>query len=161
MIKCILENGRETSFRHVTVGSIVLNEKNEVLLVKRASNLTRGSKHTIPGGFLDRDENLEEAALRELKEETGYEGKIEMLFQLNDSPKRPKEDRQNVDFVFIAKIIGGELRLNEEVADIQWVPKENLPSEDEFAFDHRKIIMRYFEYLEHPFSLPIIGGTDL
>src|ERR1035437_211634 len=105
MIKCILENGRKASFRHVTVGAIVVNEKKEVLLVKRAPNLSRGNKYSIPGGFLDRDENLEEAALRELKEETGYDGKIEMLFYINDNPKRPKEDRQNVDFVFIVKVI--------------------------------------------------------
>lgn len=61
MIKCIFENGRETSCRHVTVGSIAVNEKNEVLLVKRASGLHRGSLYTIPGGFLDRGENLEKA----------------------------------------------------------------------------------------------------
>ena len=70
MIKCTLENKHETSFRHITVGSIVVNEKQEVLLIKRAINLLRGGKYSIPGGFLDRDENLEEGALRELKEET-------------------------------------------------------------------------------------------
>jgi 8-oxo-dGTP diphosphatase len=161
MIKCILENGRETSFRHVTVGSIVINEKQEVLLVKRAPNLLRGGSYTIPGGFLDRDENAREGALRELKEETGYTGKIEFIFQINDSPKRPKEDRQNVDFVFIASIIGGEITLNSEVTDIRWFAKDNLPKEEDFAFDHRAIILHYFEYLKQPFGLPIIGEAKL
>jgi ADP-ribose pyrophosphatase YjhB (NUDIX family) len=161
MIKCILENGHETSFRHVTVGVITTNEKNQVLLVKRAPNLLRGNTYTIPGGFLDRNENLEKAAIRELKEETGYEGKIEMLFQINDSPDRPKEDRQNVDFVFIATVTGGEMKLNEEVADIRWVSEEDLPQEDEFAFDHRKIILHYFKYLKDVFALPIIGEASL
>jgi 8-oxo-dGTP diphosphatase len=161
MIKCTLENGRETSCRHVTVGSIVLNNKQEVLLVKRAPNLLRGDYYTIPGGFLDRDENTQAGALRELKEETGYDGKIEALFQINDSPKRPKEDRQNVDFIFIVKVNGGEMTLNNEVSDIRWFAKEDLPKEEDFAFDHRKIILRYFAYLEKPFSLPIIGGASL
>jgi ADP-ribose pyrophosphatase YjhB (NUDIX family) len=161
MIKCILENGHEASFRHVTVGSIVVNEKQEIILVKRALNLPRGGKYTIPGGFLDRDENIEEGALRELKEETGYIGKIEMLFQINDSPERPKEDRQNVDFVFIVKITGGEMTLNTEVTNIQWLSKENLPKEDEFAFDHKAVILRYFEFLLNSFPLPIIGSISL
>jgi len=155
MIKCILENEHETSFRHVTVGTIVVNEKQEVLLIKRAPNLLRGGKYSIPGGFLDRDENLEKGALRELREETGYAGKIEALFQINDSPKRPKEDRQNVDFIFIAKVIGGEMTLNNEVTNISWVKKDDLPNDEDFAFDHREIILYYFEYLKKPFPLPI------
>jgi ADP-ribose pyrophosphatase YjhB (NUDIX family) len=161
MIKCILENGHETSFRHVTVGSIVVNEKQEVLLIKRAPTLSRGNKYSIPGGFLDRDENLEEGTLRELKEETGYDGKIEVLFQINDSPKRPKEDRQNVDFIFITKVIKGEMTLNNEVTNIHWFAKNDLPKEEDFAFDHRAIILRYFEYLEKSFSLPIVGKANL
>lgn len=161
MIKCILENGHEASFRHITVGSIAINEKQEVLLVKRAPSLTRGNKYTIPGGFLDRDENLEEGALRELKEETGYSGEIEVLFQINDSPKRPKEDRQNVDFVFITKVIKGRMVLNDEVTNIQWFAKDNLPKEEDFAFDHRTIILRYFEYLKNPFTLPLVDQAVL
>jgi ADP-ribose pyrophosphatase YjhB (NUDIX family) len=161
MIKCILENGRKTTLRHVTVGSIVINERQEVLLVRRAENIHNGGKYTIPGGCLDRDEDMEYAALRELKEETGYDGKIKFLFQINDSPKRPKEDRQNVDFIFIARIISGSKKLNKEVSEIKWFVKEDLPKEEDFAFDHRTIILRYFKYLEKPFPLPIIGGANL
>jgi 8-oxo-dGTP diphosphatase len=160
MIKCILENGRETSFRHVTVGAIALNERREVLLVRRAKTLIRGDTYTLPGGFLDRGEDLEQGALRELKEETGYDGKIEALFQINGSPNRPKEDRQNVDFVFIVKVVGGEITLNQEVIDIKWFSKESLPSEEDFAFDHRAIILHYFEYLKKSFMLPIIGQAN-
>ncbi len=157
MIKCILEHGHETSFRHVVVGTIVLNEKQEVLLVKRASNLLRGGFYTIPGGFLDRDERLEEGALRELEEETGYKGKIEMLFQITDSLDSLKEDRQNVGFVFIANVVKGQPKLNSEVTSIDWFTKDNLPKEADFAFGHRAIILRYFDYLNKHFQLPIIG----
>jgi 8-oxo-dGTP diphosphatase len=161
MIKCILENGRETSLRHVTVGSIAINERQEVLLVRRAENIHNGGKYTIPGGVLERDENAEEGALRELKEETGYDGKIKFLFQINDNPKRPKEDRQNVDFIFITEIISGSKKLNKEVNEIKWFVKEDLPKEEDFAFDHRAIILHYFKYLERSFPLPIVGGANL
>ena len=74
MISCTFENGRTTTnLRHVCVEAIVINEKNQLLLVKRAPHLLNGSKYGIPGGFMDRDENTEQAVLRELKEETGYE----------------------------------------------------------------------------------------
>lgn len=159
MIKCILENGREAYFRHVTTGAFVVNDRNQILLVKRASNLIGGNKYTIPGGFLDHDETTEQGTLRELKEETGYEGKIKILFQIIDNPYRPKEDRQNVEFRYIVEIAGGKPTLNEEVSEIIWLDEKNLPSEEEFAFDHRKSILLFFQYLKDPFKLPIFSHS--
>jgi len=158
MITCTFENSRIAHLRHVTVGTISINKKHEVLLVKRAPNLPRGGTFTIPGGFLERDETVEQGALRELKEETGYDGEIKALFQINDSPKRPKEDRQNVDFVFIAEITGGIETINPEVTSIYWFSKEFLPKEELFAYDHRSSILRYFSYLKKPYALPLIGN---
>lgn len=156
MIQCIFEQGRPASLRHVTVGAIVVNEKREVLLVKRAVSHNFG-KYTIPGGFLDRNEDTRQGTLRELKEETGYEGEIRDLFCVNDSPNRPKEDRQNVDFLYLVTVTGGKITMNNEVSEIRWFTEEQLPSDDQFAFDHRKWIMAYFRYLETPFTLPILS----
>lgn len=156
MINCTFENGGKGSLRHVTVGTIVLNEKNEVLLVKRVSDIWNGNKYAFPGGFLNRDEDTEEGALRELLEETGLEGKIRFLFRINDT-KRRKEDRENVDFIYVAEIIGGNIKTSEETSGIVWFSEENLPADEEFAFDHRDSIVRYFEYLKNPFKLPIVG----
>jgi len=159
MISCLFENGNKAirGLRHVTIGAIVVNENKQVLLVKRAANMHNGGKFTIPGGFLDRDENTEQGTLRELKEETGYEGEIDCLFRINDNPNRPKEDRQNVDFLYIVKLKSGIKTINSEVSKILWFDKDQLPEEEEFAFDHKNSILKYFEYLEKTFSLPIIG----
>ncbi len=149
MISCTFENGTIASpgLRHVTVVCVAVNDKQEVLLTKRAPHLTRGGFYTVPGGFLDRDETTEAGALRELTEETGYIGKIDHLLKVNDNPHRPKEDRQNVDFIYVVKVSGGEKKLNEEVTEIVWFDKEHLPKEEEFAFDHREWIILYFDSL--------------
>lgn len=159
MIQCTFENGNKAlrGLRHVTVGAIAVNDKKEVLLVKRAPNMHNGGKFTIPGEFLDRDEDTVHGTLRELKEETGYDGEIVSLFPINDNPKRPKEDRQNVDFIYIVNVVRGVSTLNQEVSNILWFKKDNLPKEQEFAFDHRDSILKYFQYLEKKFLLPIIG----
>ncbi|MCL5433202.1 MAG: NUDIX hydrolase [Patescibacteria group bacterium] len=154
----MFEDSKKTVFlRHVVVDMLVLNKNNQILLVKRAPRLTRGNKYTVPGGYLNRDENLVEGALREFKEETGFDGRILHLFMINDNPNRRKEDRQNVCFVFIAEVISGEKKLNDEVTEIKWFDLENIPGEDAFAFDHREMIELYFEYLKKPFELPILG----
>lgn len=156
MIVCEFEDGGKGKLRHVTVGTLAINEKKEVLLVKRAVSSNFG-KYAVPGGFLDRDENTQQAALRELKEETGYDGKIAYLFKINTNPNRPKEDRQNVDFIYLIDIVGGRPTENKESSEIKWFDRADLPSEDEFAFDHRELILRYFRHLEKPEKLPIVG----
>lgn len=157
MITCKFENNNQAQLRHVTVGAIVINEKNQILLTKRAPHLLRGNTYTIPGGFLDRDENTKEATLRETLEETGIVGEILSLFRINDNPNRPKEDRQNVDFIYLVKAVGGSFNKNDEVTEVGWFDENAIPKESAFAFDHRESIMRYLEYLKSPFPLPIIG----
>jgi 8-oxo-dGTP diphosphatase len=157
MIQCVFENGAKTSLRHVTVGALVINNKKQILVGKRAKHLSNGGKYGLPSGFMDRDETTAETAIRELKEETGLDGEIVSLFQIIDMPNRPKEDRQNVHFNYIVEMTGGNFVENSEVEETRWIGKDELPSEDEFAFDHRRFIEKYFEYLEKPFDLPLIG----
>ena len=158
MISCTFENGNKANLRHVTIGALVLNSKKEILLVKRPKSIVGEGKLTIPGGFLDRKENTAEGALRELREETGYKGTVQALFQINDNPRRPKEDRQNVDFIYLISLgEKGTVGTPDEVRESIWFSEENLPGEDQFAFDHRNIILRYFQYLKNPFELPIVG----
>lgn len=157
MINCEFENGNKANLRHVTVVAIVVNKDGKILVTKRALHLLRGGKYTIPGGFLDRDESTSEGIKREIKEETGLSIKNLMLFRINDNPKRPKEDRQNVDFIFTAETDEAKIKENEEVSELRWIDEQTLPPDDEFAFDHRDSILKYFQYLKEPHKLPIIG----
>ncbi|HSW47924.1 MAG TPA: NUDIX hydrolase [Candidatus Saccharimonadales bacterium] len=157
MINCTFENGSNVLLRHITVGALVINDKNQVLLIKRAEHLPNGGKYGIPGGFLDRDETIEEGTLRELKEETGLDGEILTLFQIIDTPNRQKEDRQNIQFNYIVKVKEGVFNKNSEVEESRWVNEEDLPAEEDSAFDHSKSVKKYFEYLKKPFDLPLFG----
>ena len=158
MITCVLEDGTKELFRHVTVVAFVLNDKKEILLEQRSANISNPNKYCLPGGFLDRGENTHQGILRELKEEIGLIGEVICLFEIVDNPHRPKEDRQNVELRYIVKIVGGKENPQEdEVSSIEWFSRDSLPAEDEFAFDHRDSILKYFEYLEKPFPLPIFG----
>ena len=100
MIHCTFENDRKTSLRHVVVDAIVVKD-GKIFLIRRAPHLTNGGKWAIPGGFLDRDETLEQAIARELKEETGLKARSVKLFKITDNPARKNEDRQNVAFIYL------------------------------------------------------------
>lgn len=157
MITCAFENGNKANLRHVTVKALTVNDKNEVLLAKRSQHVIGSGKYDLPGGFLDHGENTEEGALRELFEETGVRGKVKFLLRINDNPKRRKEDRQNVDFIYIVKAIPGDFKVDKETSEVGWFSEDDIPDEEKFAFDHRDSILLYFKYLKEPFELPIIG----
>ena len=91
-------------------------------------------------------------------EETGYDVESLSLFRIIDNPNRPQEDRQNIAFVYIAKVKGGEKTLNNEVSEISWFNVNQLPSKDQFAFDHYETIQLYLKYLNEKFDLPIFSN---
>lgn len=155
MINCTFENGGKASLRHVTVVAIVRNKDGKILLTKRAAHLLRGGKWTVPGGFLDRDENTIEGIKREIDEETGLTASEIVLFRINDT-ERSKEDRQNVDFIFLAAA-DGKLKKDIETTGFKWIDEKTLPPDEDFAFDHRESILKYFQHLKEPLQLPIIG----
>ncbi|MGM0441082.1 MAG: NUDIX domain-containing protein [Elusimicrobiota bacterium] len=65
----------------------IVKQKNKFLLVKRGVNPQKG-KWSLPAGFMELYEKPEEAVLRELKEETGLEGKVEKLIGVYSQPSK-------------------------------------------------------------------------
>lgn len=139
MITCIFENNNKTSLRHITVNAVVMKD-NCVLLGKRGTlkgkKISEYGKWGLLGGFMGRDETLIEAVKREVMEESGWEITDIKLLKINDNPNRPKEDRQNVDFIYVAKAVVQVQKGDEEVSSLQWFPLDKLPPKEEIAFDH-------------------------
>jgi 8-oxo-dGTP diphosphatase len=152
MLKCLFENNNAASLRHVCVHALVVRD-NQILMVKRAAHLTNPHKYAFPGGFLDRDETTSQAALRELKEETGYDGEIEKLFAICDTPNRRGEDRQNVAFTYLIRAGAQTSQPDNESSEVVWLDLAQLPAADEFAFDHLEHIEWYQKYQAEPVGL--------
>lgn len=144
MIRCQFENGNQALLRHVVV-DIVLVEDGKVFLVKRSPEYTEGGKWAVIGGYVERDETILQAAKREALEESGYEVEIEKLLGIEDSPKRPGDDRQNISFYYLAKPVRKIQEPDKESTAVQWFPLGNLPPQAEFAFDHLDHIKNYLE----------------
>lgn len=139
MIDCSFENGNKANLRHVVADAIAV-KGDKILLVKRAKHLSQGGKWAIPGGYVDRDESIEQAAVRELKEETGLDGEVVRLFKMIDDFKTGvNDDRQNVKFVYEVKV-KGEIKGSSESEEVKWFDLKALPKEHDLAFDHFKII---------------------
>jgi 8-oxo-dGTP diphosphatase len=136
-------------------------KEGKVLLGKRGTYngkpISEFGKWAIPGGFLDRDETSVDAAKRETKEELGIEINSLKLLHIVDNPNRPKEDRQNVNMVFIGDFSGEEIITNEEVTEIKWFGLDDLPPKEEMAFDFHDELMFYKRYLKENFQIPVLN----
>ena len=92
---------------------------------------------TMPGGGVELDETVEEAAVRELREETGYDVELGRLLGV-DSHVVPPEGRmrpstrpmKSVRVVFEARVVGGELRheVDGTTDEARWIPLADVPS---------------------------------
>jgi len=162
MITCYFENNNlaRGGLRHVTMNALVIHE-GKILLGKRGTvkgiKMMEYGKWGLLGGYFDRDETLNQAIQREVKEESGCEIDSITLFRINDNPNRPMEDHQNVDFIFIANLVKQTPRVDEEVSELVWFPLDALPAPEEIAFDFGENIQLYKEYLKKKHPLPLLG----
>jgi len=154
MITCHFENGNEARLRHVVVDVLVIKE-NKLLLVKRTKKLLEGGKWGLVGGYVERDETLQEAVKREIFEETGYTVENIRLLTVRHNSDRPHEDRQNISFVFFCDGLVKEGKPDWESDEVKWFDLNALPDEQEIAFDHQLDIDLYKQYQKEKFPLPL------
>ena len=155
MITCTFEDGHGTALRHVVVHAVVERD-GALLLVRRAGHLLEGGKWGLPGGFLDRDETLAAGVLRELREETGWAGRVAGLLRINSRPDRPGEDRQNVAFDFVVEPLQKVGEPDHESSAVAWIPLDRLPPLHELAFDHGDTVRAYREHRGRLPPMPIL-----
>jgi len=109
----------------------------EILLVQRRDP-PFPKMWALPGGFMELEETLEEAARRELLEETGIRAVELIRFGTYDKPGRDPRGRTITQvFVMIWKEEMGTPKAGSDAAALRWFSLDNLPA---LAFDHLEII---------------------
>jgi 8-oxo-dGTP diphosphatase len=131
----------------VCVDVILISESNKVLLIQR-KNEPFADFWAFPGGFVDENEDLLDAAIRELEEETGVRNDDLMQLRAYGTPGR--DPRGHVISVVFCGISSqkNEIKAADDAKDAKWFPIDDLP---ELAFDHKKIMQDFVEeILDNP-----------
>lgn len=125
-------------------GACIVNENSEILLQKRSEVEELWG---LPGGAIEIGESIEEAAIREIKEETGLEVSIDYLVGVYSKyfTQYPNGDKaQSICHCFKATITRGILSIdNEETFDLKFFDKSSIPQL--FVKQHSDMINDFFE----------------
>ncbi|MBS4203634.1 NUDIX hydrolase [Lederbergia citrea] len=129
----------------VAAGGFVEDGEGNILLVK-----TRDGGWVYPGGQVEVGENLMDALVREVKEESGIDTKVSYLVGIYSNTGIFKwydgvtDVPTQVIFDFVCKPVGGELAVSEETTESRWVAKDKVLD----FIEHPAIRTRYQAYLD-------------
>ncbi len=109
----------------------------KVLLIQRGRPPFQHS-WALPGGFVDMNEDLETAALRELKEETGLKDVfIEQLFTFGRPDRDPRGRVVSVAYYALVNLVNHPVQASSDAEGVNWFDINALP---DLAFDHDEIV---------------------
>lgn len=141
----------------VTVDLVIFTlrqDQLQVLLVKRKHWPFEGM-WALPGGFIHMDESLEEAARRELKEETGVRDVyLEQLYTFGDPDRDPRTRVVTVAYFALVSSDHLKLRAATDAADANWFPANDPPP---LAFDHTDILSYAVTRLRYKLEYSAVG----
>lgn len=141
----------------VTVDVVIFSlvgEDLQVLLIKR-KNPPFAGMWAIPGGFVRMEESLEEAALRELAEETGVtDVYIEQLYTFGDPDRDPRTRVITVAYFALVPYDAIQHRPGTDAAETSWFSVFDLP---ELAFDHDEILDYALTRLRYKLEYTSVG----
>lgn len=133
---------------------VVREDDLQVLLIKRHNPPFQGM-WAIPGGFVEINEGLEEAAERELSEETGLSGiYLEQLFTFGAPNRDPRSRVISVAYFALVPAHDVQLRAGDDAAQAAWYSAYSLPK---LAFDHAEILEYALTRLRYKLEYSAVG----
>ena len=128
----------------VTVDCVIfkMGEPYEVLLIRRKFAPYK-DLWAFPGGFINMDETLEQAAARELEEETGLTGiELTQFHAFSAIDRDPRARTIGIAFYGFADKEKWEVKGTDDAAEAKWFPLDQIP---QLAFDHDEILRKSLE----------------
>jgi len=141
----------------ITVDIVIFTIRDDdlqVLLVKRKYPPFKGM-WVIPGGFVQENEDLEKAALRELEEETGVKDVyLEQLYTFGEPKRDPRGHVVTISYMALIDSETVRLRATMDAEKAAWYSIYKLP---ELGFDHKKILDYSLQRLRYKLEYTTVG----
>lgn len=127
----------EITYRNPAVGvAVIVMEQGRILLGRRGRGPHAG-EWCIPCGYVEWDEDLRDAARRELKEETGLEVELGDVYAVHSNFH--DREKQTVGVWFVSTVRGGELAAGDDITEVGFFAFDSLPK---LAFPSDELVLR-------------------
>ena len=130
----------------LTVDAVINCADNSMVLIRRKKKPYKKS-WALPGGFVEYGETVEEAVIREIKEETGLEISLCGIVGVYSDPERDPRGH-TVTICYFAVKTGGELKAGTDASDVICIQKNEI-LKMKLAFDHDLIIKDAFKLIDN------------
>lgn len=126
---------------------VLINKENKFLILKRTDYKNNGSENLwdIPGGSVDKNEDLNNAVAREVNEETQINLNSYNVFKIV-SGKATQENSYIVFSLFYSKDFSGDIQLSKEHSEYKWIGVEEIKNYDFYLKEER--VDQIKEFLE-------------
>jgi len=143
----------KTKFKNpaLTVDGLILFDNNLLALIQRNNEPFKG-KYALPGGFVDYGEKVEDALVREMKEETSLDVKPRKIIGVYSDPYRDPRGH-TVSVAFECKILGGDFKAGDDAKNGKKVHLDKV-LEMKLAFDHNKIVKDFIRIIKYKKKSP-------
>jgi UDPglucose 6-dehydrogenase len=122
--------------------NVIIENKGKILLIKRRLHPFK-DLWSLPGGYVEYGETIENAARREIKEECGLNIQLSRIVGVYSNPKRHPW-KHVIATCYTAKIIGGKIKTESREGKAKFFELKSIPKQ--LAFDHTKMIKDYLTY---------------
>lgn len=132
-------------FKNAIMGAAVVlfDDQDRLLCIRRGKNPGKGTL-SVPGGFVDIGEKIEEAAVREVKEETGIDAELTgLIANIPNTYIYSNMEQYPLDFYFSGKIIdmSGMQPQVGEASEILFIPRTAL-NPDDFGMESTRVLLK-------------------
>jgi ADP-ribose pyrophosphatase YjhB (NUDIX family) len=125
-----------------TACALCVDDQGRLLLARRAHPPYEGRWDT-PGGFLEEGEHPLDCLRRELREETGLDVEAGRFFGVwMDRYSEDGSGPWTVNLYWLATVQGGEPRAADDVSELRWFGRDELPAPEELAFENVAEVLR-------------------
>lgn len=125
-----------------SIGGLVVNDRNEILVVKEKIKVLNYWK--FPGGFVEQNEDLDEAIVREVREETGVESRFRSILAIRHMHQSSSFNCSDLYFVCHLEAINDRLdKCPHEIDVCEWRPIEDV--QKNFSAFNKFVLDKFIE----------------
>lgn len=139
----LVEEAKKEGIEKHVVGAIILNDKKEVLIMSRKADDFMGGIDELPSGNMEKNETIEIALKREVKEETNLDLK-QIIKYINSFDYISGSGKKARQYNFAVEVKEGEIKLTEH-DEYKWESLENIVNNNKITSEVKECIKLYFE----------------